>query len=548
MSIGRWTSTSQKETAQMESEGNGHPDFAEQRLLVDSVPEAESATLRHLLGCPRCLTRLLSLALGGDSDDFEGVLLAEDVEDLEDEPLGPAEAMGVTAARPVAKVWNRSAEIELRRARDRRLAPALYDELLAASEDGRRVLIGSDARYASPGLAELLLEAAGETARNAPSRATCLARLALNVAERVDCKWYGNDVGGALAVAGWSRVAEALQLAEDYSAAGEALRLAGQAVEAVAIDSLERALYCRVAALVRYGEGRIDEALGLLLRAAEIYRQRDDHQALGEVLAEKGWILATNDALAAVEPLRAALNLVESTGRPWTALRIYQALALCYAELDKRGEATELLARGQGLRDEVCDPIDRLQCAWTDALIADRLSKPAEAVEILRTVIAGFARYDRPFDAALAAVDVVEICVLADREVDLETLRRREAELVAPLPEAPGVALTMTLRLAGTKGLRAPFMLARVREYLRRARQQPQRRYQPSRQSVTTIAWDDLAVDARRKVCELLGVDQVIAEQRAGDVEPRLRDLIGWSFEELKQTRIVWTPAADVAA
>jgi hypothetical protein len=51
---------------------------------------------------------------------------------------------------------------------------------------------------------------------------------------------------------------------------------------------------------------------------------------------------------------------------------------------------------------------------------------------------------------------VVEICVLADRRVDLEALRCSEAELVGPLPEAPGVALTMTWRLAGTEGLRAP--------------------------------------------------------------------------------------------
>jgi tetratricopeptide (TPR) repeat protein len=529
----------------MESEANCHPDFTEQQQLVASIPTAESATLRHILGCPRCLSRLLKLALGGDSDEFEGVLLTEG---LEHEPIGPAEAMGGTAARSVADVWNRSAEIELRRARDRCTAPALYDELLAASEDGRRVLIGSDARYASPGLAELLLAAAGETARNAPSRATWLARLALNVAERVDRKWYGDEVGGALALAGWSRLAEALQFAEDYSAAAEALRLAEQAAEAVVIDSLERALFCRVAALVRYGEGLIDEALGLLLRAAEIYRQREEHQALGEVLAEKGWILATNDALAAVEPLRAALDLVEPTGRPWPALRIYQALALCYAELDKRGEATELLARGQELREEVRDPIDRLQCAWADALIADRMGRPCEAVEILRAVIGDLARCGRPFDAALAAVDLAEICVLADREVDLETLRRREAELVAPLPEAPGVALTMTLRLVGTEDLRAPFMLASVKDYLRRARQQPQRRYQPSRHPVKAIAWDDLAVDARRRICDLLGVDHVIAEQRADGIAPRLRDLIGWSFEELKQTRIAWKPSADAAA
>jgi len=92
-----------------------------------------------------------------------------------------------------------------------------------------------------------------------------------------------------------------------------------EATEEVHVGAPERALYCHQLALLRRDQGRVDEALGLLARAAEIHRGLGELAELGEVLAEKGRTLVDEDPRAALGPLQLAGELIPAATRPWPA-------------------------------------------------------------------------------------------------------------------------------------------------------------------------------------------------------------------------------------
>jgi tetratricopeptide (TPR) repeat protein len=164
--------------------------------------------------------------------------------------------------------------------------------------------------------------------------------------------------------------------------------------------SLERALYCRVAALVHAGEGRLDEALGLLARAARIYRDHGEPVERAECLVETGWLLVDEDPHAALPPLRTALGLLDAATSPWPALRLRQGLALCQVELGRRRDAEALLEECRQLRERLAEPGDRLRAARTEAEIEARLGHEERAITMLRPVVEEWLARGEGFDAA----------------------------------------------------------------------------------------------------------------------------------------------------
>jgi tetratricopeptide (TPR) repeat protein len=510
-----------------------HPGARQLRTLLAGLPADLGPTLRHLLSCRHCLWRLLLVADDEDQGDTGPPAAAK---------LEPPEAPPPDLR--AERISDREAERRLRRERDREAAPAALAELLLLPESDRKPILEIEPRFASPAVAELLLGVAADAARTEPRQAAALARLALAVAERVDRSDFGEQTVLALQLEGWSRLAEARWQSGEIGAAELALGAATLPAEALPIDAPERATYCRVAAALRADEGKPDEALGLLQRAAQICRHHHDHPQLGEVLAEQGCLLVELDPASALAPLRQAAALVDPAVSSWTALRLRQAMALAYAELDQHTTAREILRGSRQLLHEGLDhPLDQLRYAWTEARILERLGEDRKALRLFRAVAAGFARAGRAFEAALALLDGAELLVLVPRRPEeLEALQALCARLTKLLPRTPILALILALRLAGREEFPAPRLLHYVRAYLQAVRRHPDLPYTPSRGPVAAVVWDRLAPDERREICQQAGVLGAVASYPAREVGADLRDLLGWSHQELTATEIRWEP------
>jgi len=508
-----------------------HPGASELRDLEAHLPDRQRFTLRHLLKCPPCL-RLLLAAAESDAEHASGV------------------------ARPALALRGRSpaprAALDLRLARDREAAPALFAALLLVAEADRERLVRSEPRFGSPGLAELLLADAADDTRNHPRQACACARLAQAVAARIDRRRFGAAVAGALAAEARARWAGALWQAGDAAAAAEALSAAAEAAEALPAGAPARAVYYQAAAAIRAGEGRTDEALGLLLRAAALCRDpRGDGPLgeclarLGEVLADLGCLLVESDAAAALAPLGEALDLVDPEHSPWSALRVRQALALALAGLGDRDAACRMLAACRALVSAGLDhPGDQLRYLWTEARILEALGEEGQALRLLGATAGAFAEEGRGLDAALVLLDAVELLVtrlhLPDRTAELAALRALAGKLAKLLPARPQRVLTVALRLANRGEVPAPRLLAHVRDYFRAARRDPARPYAPSRRPHGAVLWPGLPPGDRREICRRVGLPESDGSCAAGEISPDLRDRLGWAYQELTGIEIRW--------
>jgi tetratricopeptide (TPR) repeat protein len=451
--------------------------------------------------------------------------------EVEDPKNTPGLERLLSAICAVGKRWQK----------DRSTAGTLYQELMAEEPARRAELIASDPRFASPALAEELLAEACETARNRPAAAREHAEVALVVIERIDARRYGGGAVAGLRVAAQARRAEALWWGGDSRAADAALLGALDDVEETPIAGLERALYCRVASLVRAGQGRTDEALALLGRATQIYYQEQETAALGECLMEQGWLLAEADPQAAIAPFQRALGVVDPVARPWEDLRVRQGLAHCHAELGDGSAAEPMLRQSRQLRKKLSDEADFLRALQAEGQIEARLGRLDRAMELLRLALEGWLGRGKGFLAALSVIDLAELYADTERRAELAAL-----EALGPRLEAAGlsfeatIAVRVVMRLAAREGVAAVYPLAHLRAYLSRARHDPALVYGPSRRATDLVAWDELPPERRRAVCERVGVEAEVGDRQAVAVPSDLKKLVAWTYQEVSGVEIEW--------
>jgi tetratricopeptide (TPR) repeat protein len=467
---------------------------------------------------------------------------------------GPAPRETQTASRSPARRGLRSlaraVQAEGRRAdRDRRRAEALYPALLAMEPARRLDRILRGRRFASPGLARLLLAEAGAAARNRPAEARELAGLALAVVARLEADRSGTVTVVALRAAAHARRAEAFWWGGDSLGAECALVAALADLDATPVGEPEHALYCRVAALVRAGEGRMDEALALLGRAAQLYCDQEEVEQLALCLLERGWLLVPEDPEAALPSLRNALDLLGPDADLWASVRVRQGLALALAELGRPLEAAPLQREARDLARGLAAEPDQLLAAWNDAQIDARIGRAKQAIEALPPLVERWLARGEGFPAVLAALDLAELYVETERWLGLVALEPLEPRLrAAGLPDDAALAYRAVVGLAHREPPSATYPLVHLRAWLVRARHRPDLAYIPCRSAARTLRWDDLPLESRREICRLAGVEPQTATLPAARVASELRKLLAWTHLESTGDRIEWDGLDEVRA
>jgi tetratricopeptide (TPR) repeat protein len=344
---------------------------------------------------------------------------------------------------------------------DRREAEALCRELLAVAAAARPAALES-ARFHRSLLADRLLERAQAALPADPAAAEELAALAGEVAGRLP--EADESAAGRVRASCW--MAHARRLGGDPAGAEQALSEATMHV----LHAGEQALLCRALALLRWEQGRLDEAAALLERAAELW-------AGEEVPHEEGacWVLrallAVDEGKArdAVGRLRTGLPLLADA---WLTLYGGLALALGLAErgLDSKARAQ----RDESVRLMHASPpaayLYALRLTGRIALCLGEHDEAEEQLEALRRE--ALARRSLP-EAVLATFDLARLDV--ERGRDREAAEARAADLEAafgetedlaallaalrayPLTAATQAIFLRTLRLRGVRSAPLPF-------------------------------------------------------------------------------------------
>jgi hypothetical protein len=382
-------------------------------------PEDAPADLLHLLTCPTCRSHAIGRLLDEGS--------APDADDTQEEIYAGA----------FARMMRETPELIERARRRREAVEALAAELMEAPP-GRRARKLQGARFQNPELLDWLLEVSHARQLSDPGQAAHLARLAARLAALL----RGDPEAMAALHRAFCLAANASRLDGRRAAADTALVRASL----FSSDPAERAFHCRTLAVLRWEQGRADEARALLQHAAHLYATEElDRDAalcwtlLGLHLLETG---EPGDALALLARGWAGM---ERDLQPLLALRGGLALAVCLAKVDQRDRASGVLREAWPLYSKVKDTAEMVRVYGWEGRALAALGQAEEAMHLLDSVRRKLLDEPALAEATLTTLDLARLLAADGRSAEIEPLI---ADLEARLP---GTAL----RKVALEGLRA---------------------------------------------------------------------------------------------
>lgn len=256
-------------------------------------------------------------------------------------------------------------------------------ELLEAPRE-RRPELARSPDFRDLDLADLLLEKAVAEQPDGLLQCEEMARLAFTIAEPiVEDRWVGraNDVKARACVL----VGNVWRLTRSCDEAEEMFRKAVFHLTGPP-DCRQRAFYCWNLALLREDQGQLDEAAGLLWRAALIYRNNGDLRDQGLCMAQLGFLfLEEEQAARAVPPLARACQMLEPLADVALYVRCSLALAYCHATLGQKEKSERCVAAARPLYSHLEDAGPSAHAAWFEGKLAALAGRPEEAAGFLDT-------------------------------------------------------------------------------------------------------------------------------------------------------------------
>jgi hypothetical protein len=309
----------------------------------------------------------------------------------------------------------------------------LFAELMQAPP-GRRLDVVQEERFRSLELLERLLEESHAGQLVEPKRAAELARLAARLARLFG---EGDEEAAAALPRAFSLGANARRLEGRLKAADDLL---AQAVPFLA-GRIERAFYCRILALLRWEQGRADEAEALLQHTACLYAVEGLDREVGACLVILGLVLLEEGGPGEpLELLARGWAEMDRDGRPHLALRGGLALAALMAQAEQGERARGVLKESWRLFSQVTEPAEMLRVyAWEGKALA-RLGDREEALHVLESVRRQLLAEPSPAEAALVSLDLALLLAEGGRADEIDALAEALWDSFAQVPVMPVAA------------------------------------------------------------------------------------------------------------
>lgn len=314
-------------------------------------------------------------------------------------------------------------------------ARRLLEELLGLTAEERlRELLGE--RFRRPELLDLLLELSHAALPFDLSRAVELASLATEIGLRLPRTGGPEETAGAcraLCLAGTAR-----RLVGQLAVADAAFQQAAPLAATVP----ERGWFCRALALLRWDQGRMEEALALFQQAEQRFAEVQDFPEVAVCRALLGLLHLDEERIArAASCLAQASQDLPESPRPWLAAQTWLGLSICWAAGGRLGKARSARQRAWSLYSEVKDERALSWIHWMEGrgahLLGEREEAEALLGEVRRTMI---GRRHLP-EAALATLDLSLVWLDLGRGAEIAGLVE---ELAATFAGSPGLDLALS--------------------------------------------------------------------------------------------------------
>jgi hypothetical protein len=355
-----------------------------------------------------------------EGDPLETRLAAEEEDTRDEVYTGIWERLKGKSQEIVGQARERREEVE-----------RLFRELMQA-EAAEQLRLVRLPRFQSLALLDWLLEQSHERQLENPEQANQLANLAIRLGSK-----FGKPTAASLhveAVAALPRAfclsANALRLASSVSAAD--VKLARGSLYLT--DGLERALYCRTLALVRWEQARTDEARALLAYAAGSYAREGLEADAALCRGLLGLVLLDVGSADAPAALNQGWQGIDREFRPLVALRVGLALAASLAQAGQEKRARHTLSETWKLYGAVTDAREMDRVFWWEGRALAALGDDDAAIELLGSARRQLIVEPSPAEAALASLDLSMALAEADRSGEIEEVARSLKEAFPAVP------------------------------------------------------------------------------------------------------------------
>ena len=316
--------------------------------------------------------------------------------------------------------------------RRRQALERLRDELLSLPEEERQDRL-VERRYRDPQLFDVLLEAGHGALPGDPRRAAEILSLATGLAALLD---EDGELGPETGAEGLSRAlclaGTARRLLSDFEKAEAAFERAG----CVPVSAAGRGFFCRALAVLRWDQGRTEEAAALLHHAQRRFAEAQDVREEAACLALLGLLYVDDaDPVRAVSLLRQASQGIDSKRSPWLAAQCCLGLAFCHAyagEPDKARSARETAHQFYGKLSDEEDLLTR----WLEGRVAALAGETAEAAALMEAVRPWLLGRRRLPEATFATIDLALLWIESGRAAEARGLVE---ELKATFADQPAV-------------------------------------------------------------------------------------------------------------
>ncbi len=269
-------------------------------------------------------------------------------------------------------------------------------------EEERQGHLGEE-RFHAPYLFDLLLEAGHEALPCDPRGAGEVLSLATGLVTLLDDR---GDLDAEIGGEGYSRAlcltGTVRRLLGDVQKAEAAFERAG----CLPVSALGRGFFCRALAVLRWDQGRSEEAAALLHHAQRRYAEGQDLQEEASCLALLGMLHVDNG-----EPWRAAPLLREASQgldverQPWLAAQCCLGLAFCHASDGEPDRARSARRRAHSFYCKLQEE-EELLSRWLEGRGAALAGDAEEATELFDSVRRSLIGRRRLPEATFATIDL----------------------------------------------------------------------------------------------------------------------------------------------
>lgn len=493
-------------------------------------PRDRGAALLHLTACPhcrRCLRELLAVPPGMEGSDGLDRPMGLDLLFMATElaRAGSLEELDpIDEAHPASNTADGSGKLRA---------------LLDLPVDQRVPYVEQSPEHRTPRLAGLLLREAG--AAKQESRLVEARNLAHLAAGMLEALPHSIRLSRQLVLA-YCLISDIELLRGELAVCEDLL---GQAVRYAQDGSLldqSRARLTLSLGRLRLQQGRNDEAIALFERSRVISETLGTSSDFIHASLSLGWLLIEEEEREeAAGPLLEAYTLLK--GAPPSPDFVSVVHAMLLADQGDEAQQQELMAVLESLRLLPPSPLGDITVDRIKAQVAALEGRQEDSEAALRSIFIRLADLKLPFDAALAALELVRHLLASSAPDSLDFEDLREALDSLALPSAAGRVLRFVFSLFNFPESFYMEALLSAEKWLARSRHNPELPYFPLEVPESEISWVQLHEAEQHQAVSWVGV-QVRRHPSAGTVDIKNasdREIVAWTYEARTGIRLTFS-------